>query len=88
MNTLLSVVMVLTETIMSYFVIGWLTVWFCYSVANILVYVSKDNKYAIDPKDNENIMWAWHITLPFALLVIVFYVPYMILLKYTPRSPT
>ena len=88
MNILLFVVMVLTATIISYFVIGWLTVWFYYIVANISVYVSKDNKYAIDPNDNENIMWAWPITLPFALLVIVFYVPYMILLKLTPRSPT
>lgn len=88
MNTLLLIVITLVTAILSYFVIGWLTVWFYYAVASILIYVTKDNKYSIDPNNIENIFWAWPIILPFALLMTVFHIPYVTLLKFTPRSPT
>lgn len=88
MNTLLYVIMVLAATILVYFVVGWITVWFYYIVANILVYITNDNLYSMKSYYTEQILWAWPIMLPFVLLVVIFYVPYITLLKFTPRSST
>lgn len=80
--------MVLAATILAYFVIGWITVWFYYIVANILVYITNDNLHSMKSYYTEQILWGWPIMLPFVLLVVVFYVPYVTLLKFTLRSST
>ena len=73
--------------ILAYFFIGWLTVWIYYAVAYLLMLITDNNKYAMKYNDKESIMWAWPIMLPFALLVLLFYVPYVTLLKLTPKEP-
>ena len=73
--------------ILAYFFIGWLTVWIYYAVAYLLVLITDDNKHVMKYNDKERIMLAWPFMLPFALLVLLFYVPYVTFLKLTPKEP-
>lgn len=82
------ILLLFAAAILAYFFIGWLTIWIYYAVAYLLVLITDDNEYAMHYNDKERIMWAWPIMFPFVLLVLLFYVPYVTLLKLTPRSPT
>ena len=81
------ILLLFTAAILAYFFIGWITIWLYYGIAYLLVLITNDDEYTMDPKDKKLLMWAWPIMLPFALLVLLFYVPYVTLLKLTPKEP-
>ena len=85
--TILWILSVLAAAILAYFFMGWLTIWIYYTVSYLLVLLTNDNEYVMKYNDKERTMWAWPLMLPFALLVLLFYVPYVILLKLTPKEP-
>ncbi len=81
------ILLLFAAAILAYFFIGWLTVWIYYAVGYLLVLITDNNKHVMKHNDKEPLMWAWPIMLPFALLVLLFYVPYVTLLKLTPKEP-
>ena len=85
--TSLWILFLFAVTILSYFFIGWVTIWLYYGIAYLLVLITNNDKYIMKLKGKEHLMWAWPIMLPFALLVLLFYVPYVTFLKLTPKEP-
>lgn len=74
--------------IVGYFIVGWALVWIYYSISYFLVHITNNSQYAVNHKCKERIVLIWPIIAVFALFFVVFYIPYMTLLKFTPRSPT
>lgn len=76
----------LVAAILAYFFIGWLTIWIYYAVSYLVVFITNNDKYFMNHSDNNFVMWAWPIILPLVLLILLFYVPYVTLLKLTPKE--
>ena len=76
----------LVAAILAYFFIGWLTIWIYYAVSYLVVFITNNDKYFMKHSDNNFVMWAWPIILPLVLLILLFYVPYVTLLKLTPKE--
>ena len=81
------ILQIVVVTILAYYVLGWFTVWTIYFLSKVEMYLIKQNKYFSYDKPSQ-LFWAWPLLLPIALTLWLLYIPYLLLLKLTPRSPT
>ena len=82
MNTLL----VIVATILTYYVLGWLTVWAAYLLSTVeVLLVGKNRHFGYDTPSH--IFWAWPLVALVILTLCVFYIPYLLLIKLTPKGP-
>lgn len=81
MNTLL----VIVATILTYYVLGWFTVWTVYFSSKVEMYLIERNRY-FGYNSPSQLFWAWPLILLVALTLWLFYIPYLLLIKLTPKS--
>ena len=84
----MTALLILLAAIIVYYVLGWLTILLTYFTYKAVAILSSNNRPEIKEADKPVIFWAWPIVLPITLGSWVLYIPYLSLIKLTPRSPT
>ena len=73
--------------VMTYYLLGWVTILVVYIFLKTqILLVSNANATKIKETDKPYIFWAWPIILLIMAILWIIYIPYLTLIKFTPRS--